>query len=168
MNEQLNALKPLLKKGEYDKAAELLKAYRAKFPEDWDGRLMEGIIARLRGDDETFHRIHDEAQAVINNRGAASAQIQASPLWGKYHSSWKKAMERIVIALALAGAVGAVGGSGLFMLNRSVRARVMWIMDCITYGKKSADDKYRQRTNPPIIDSLYDGPDYPDYNGPLE
>ena len=161
MNEQLNALKPLLKKGEYDKAAELLKAYRAKFPEDWDGRLMEGIIARLKGDDETFHRIHDEAQAVIDDRRAASAQIQASPLWGKYHSSWKKAMARIVIALALAGIVG---GGGLFMLNRSVRARVIWIMDVISYGKTQADASYRIRTDPPPNDlydaPLYDGPEY--------
>ena len=161
MNEQLNALKPLLREGEYDEAEKLLKAYRSDFPDDCDGWLMEGIIARLKGDDETFHRIHDEAQAAIDGHGAEAARIQASPLWCKYHSSWKKATKRIAIALALAGAVGAVGGGGLCVLNRSVRTRVMWVLDCITHGKTNADDLYRMRTT----HTLYDGPEY---NEPLE
>ena len=88
MNEKLEALKPLLKSGEYEKAAEALKEYRTEFPDDWDGKLMEGIIAQLQGDEETFRRIHDEAQAVIDGHGKEARQIKASSLWKKYSSTF--------------------------------------------------------------------------------
>lgn len=99
MHEKLESLKPLLKAGEYEKAAAALKEYQTEFPDDWNGKLMEGIIAQLRGDEETFRRIHDEAQTIIDGRGKDAARILASPLWEKYHSSWKK----IVKVLAILG-----------------------------------------------------------------
>ena len=85
MHDKLKSLKPLLKAGEYEKASDILKEYRTDFPDDWDGKLMEGIIAQLRGDEETFCRIHDEAQAIIDGRGKEAAFIQKSPLW---HMQW--------------------------------------------------------------------------------
>ena len=97
MHERLEALKPLLKTGEYDRAAEALKAYRSEFPDDWDGKLIEGLIAKLRGDDQTFRRIHDEAQAVIDGRGKDAVRIMASPLWEKYEPSWKKIVKVVAI-----------------------------------------------------------------------
>ena len=139
MHERLKALKPLLKAGDYDKAEEALTAYREEFPDDWDGRLMEGIVAQLKGDEATFRRIHDEAQAVIDRHGKDGAQIQTSPLWKKYHSSWKKIATVAVIGILVAGAGGA-----LMMLNKDVVNRIQWVLDVLRYGKKN----------------LYDGPPY--------
>ena len=152
MNEQLNALKPLLKDGEYDKATELLKAYRTEFPDDWDGKLMEGILARLKGDDETFRRIHDEAQAVIDGRGEVAARIQSSPLWKKYHTSWKKVMGTLVIAFAVAG----VAGATLCVLNRSIVARVIWVLDIIKCGRTQVNVKFPSHPRPDTFDDRTD------------
>jgi hypothetical protein len=83
MHEKLITLKSLPKAGDYDKASEALKAYRTEFPDDWNGKLMEGISAQLRGEEENFHRIYDETQAVIDQHVMDSVQIQTSPLWEK-------------------------------------------------------------------------------------
>ena len=83
MHKKLIALKPLLKACDYKKATEALKEHRAEFPDDWDGKLMESIIAQLRGEEENFHRIYDETQAVIDQHVMDSVQIQTSPLWEK-------------------------------------------------------------------------------------
>ena len=87
MHDQLKTLKPLLKAGEYEKATDILKEYRAEFPDDWDGKLMAGFIAQLRGDEKTFRRIHDEAQDFIRK----AAAIQSSSLWEKYRRLIQKA-----------------------------------------------------------------------------
>ena len=106
MNEKLEALKPLLKAGEYEKAAEALKEYRTEFPDDWDGKLMEGIIAQLQGDEETFKRILDEAQITLDVHGKDAKKIKASPLWRKYHSSWKEIVKvTVIIGLAVVTAL---------------------------------------------------------------
>jgi hypothetical protein len=84
MHEKLESIKPLLKAGEYEKAAVALKEYRAEFPDDWDGKLMEGLIAKLQGDEDTFRRVHNEAQNVIGKHGEESRRIKASPMWEKY------------------------------------------------------------------------------------
>lgn len=148
MHEKLEALKPLMKDREYEKASEALKAYRAEFPYDWEGKLMEGIIAQLQGDEETFRRIHDEAQAVIDGHGEEVDQIKTSPLWDKYHSSWKKVANVAIIGLAIAGAIGV---SAYF--NPAIAYRVKWAWTVLTQGPGRAlyDD--------PTI-SLYDGPVY--------
>lgn len=80
MHEKLEALMPLLEEGEYDKAAEALRAYRKEFPDDWDGRLMEGIIAKLHGEENLFKLIFVNAKKIVRT----AIQIQASPMWEQY------------------------------------------------------------------------------------
>ena len=124
MHERLEALKPLLKAGNYDKAAAALKSYREEFPDDWNGKLIEGIVAKLRGDEETFHSIHDEAQAIIYIHGKDAAQIKASPLWKKYHSTWKKVTTVVVIGILTASAIG----NGIIIYNH-ITSRIKWIAE---------------------------------------
>ena len=159
MHERLKALKPLLKAGDYDKAEEALTAYREEFPDDWDGRLMEGIVAQLKGDEATFRRIHDEAQAVIDRHGKDGAQIQASPLWKKYHKAWGCITEAVVICLVVA----VTGTAGLALFNRPVNQRLRWAWKVITVGKQEAD-KWLLNYSVPTM-ALYDGPD--DFDGSL-
>ena len=161
MHKKLESLKPLLKSGDYEKASEALKAYRSEFPDDWDGKLMEGIIAHLRGDEETFHRIHDEAQAVIDGHSEDSITIQNSPLWEKYHSSWKKVANVAVVGLAIAGAIAV---SAYF--NPAVAYHVKWAWTCITQGKDIANNLYNPRDlyGGPDFETLYDGPVYNEKN----
>lgn len=142
MHEKLESIKPLLKAGEYEKAAEALKEYRKEFPDDWDGKLMEGVIAKLQGDEETFRRIHDEAQAVIDGHGKDAPQIKASPLWKKYHSTWKKVVTVAIIGVLAAGAVG-----GAIHISNQISDRIKWVHEMITVGPSR---------------SLYDGPSRPE------
>lgn len=90
MHDRLGSLKQLLQSGDYNKAMEALKAYRKEFPDYWDGKLMEGLVAQLRGDEMTFRRIHNEYRAIIDKHDEQAVKIQASPLWKTYHSLWKK------------------------------------------------------------------------------
>lgn len=110
MHERLESLKPLLKSGEYEQAAKALKEYRTEFPDDWDGKLMEGIIAQLKGDEETFKRIHDEAQTIIVSHGMEAACIVSSPLWKKYQKNVKRlsAFDYIVFWAILAVMAGGI------------------------------------------------------------
>lgn len=128
MHAKLQSIKPSLKSGDYEKAAEALKAYRTEFPDDWDGKLMEGIIPQLRGDEASFRRIHDEAQIIIDKHNEQTVKIQASPLWKKYHSSWEKVLTMMVIGIL---AVGAVGGA-FILPNNVISARLKWIAEAIT------------------------------------
>ena len=159
MHERLEALKPLLKAGEYEKASEALKRYCEELPDDWDGRLMEGIVAHLRGDEKTFHRIHGEAQAVIDARGKEAVKIKTSPLWKKYHSSWKKVAKAAVIGFLVAGTVGV---PTLLLLNRRVWGRVHWIIDVVINGRPSVDPLYKyggpKYIPKEIIDPKHDEP----------
>lgn len=148
MHEKLEALKPLLKAGEYEKAAEALKTYQEEFPDDWDGKLMEGLIAQLRGDEKTFRRIHDEAQAAIAKNDDQAAQIQTSPLWKKYHKAWGCITEAVIICLVMA----VTGTAGLAFLNRSVNLRVRWVWKVIQYGQSEANKWLEQETQ-----DLYEG-----------
>ena len=154
MHERLEALKPLLKAGDYDKAAEALKSYREEFPDDWDGKLMEGIVAKLRGDEETFHRIHDEVQAVIDGHGNDAAQIKASSLWKKYHKTWDNLMKTVIIWLVMAG----VTVTDAALLNRAVNNRIRWAWKIIKVGKPAADAWLKEQNHPEPID-LYDAPE---------
>ena len=162
MHERLEALKPLLKAGDYDKAAEALKSYREEFPDDWDGKLMEGIVAKLRSDEETFHRIHDEAQAVIDGHGQNAAQIKASPLWKKYHSTWEKIAKVAVTGLKISAIGGLVAaGAGTAMLNRNVNLRLKWMFDVIRDGLPEANRRLEHTRK--FYDDLpykYDAPLY--------
>ena len=155
MHEKLESIKPLLKAGEYKKAVDALKEYQTEFPDDWDGKLMEGIIAKLRGDEETFRRIHDEALAIMDKHGAEGRRIKASSLWGKYRSAWEKVAKMTVIGLV---AVGVAGGT-LSYLSSSFRNRVKWCIDVIMFGIDAANSKN-------IIRTLYDGPSRELYDGP--
>ena len=118
MHKRLESLKPLLKAGEYKKADEALKEYRKEFPDDWDGKLMAGIIAQLKGDEETFRRIHDEAQSVIDNHGKDTASIKASPLWRKYRTTWERVVTAAVVGIVVGGAVLA----SAVMISKAIRA----------------------------------------------
>ena len=89
MHEKLEALMPLLEKGEYDKAAEALIAYRKDFPHDWDGRLMEGIIAKLHGEENLFKLIFANAQKIVRT----AIQIQSSPMWEEYVALFYKSLD---------------------------------------------------------------------------
>lgn len=131
MNKRLNDIKSLLKSSDYDKAAEALKSYRKEYPDDWDGKLMEGIIAQLRDDEASFRRIHVEVQAIIDKHDEQATQIKASPLWKRGHASWKKIAQTAVIGLAIAGAIA--GAS--MMLNKDMVSRIKWAWDVICYGK---------------------------------
>ena len=117
MHERLEALKPLQKVGDHDKAAEALKSYSDEFPDDWDGKLMEGVFAQLKGDEETFKRIHDEAQSVIDNHGKDAASIKASPLWQKYRTVWERIATAAVIGIVLVAAV--LSSSG--MISKAIK-----------------------------------------------
>ena len=152
MNEKLESLKPLLKSGDYEKAADILKEYRAEFPNDWDGKLMEGIIAQLRGDEETFRRIHDEAQAVMDGHGLTGEHIKASPLWKKYHSSWKKVATVAVIGLVAGG--GLAGGA--YYLN----ARLREAMQTVVSAFQGNSMPRRKSKDPKDQLDLYGGPQF--------
>lgn len=161
MHEKLGSLKLLLKAGEYEKAAAALKEYQTEFPDDWNGKLMEGIVAKLQGDEETFRRIHDEAQTIIEAHGKDAVQIKTSPLWEKYHSTWQKITKVAVIGLKISAigglvATGIVGGAG--MLNRN---RLRWMSDVILYGPAEAHRRLVERTM-----DLYDAPI--EIDGPIE
>lgn len=148
MHEKLEALKPLLKAGEYEKAAEALKTYREEFPDNWDGKLMEGLIAQLRGDEKTFRRIHDEAQAAIAKNDDQAAQIQTSPLWKKYHKAWGCITEAVIICLVTA----VLAGTSAFFLLRTVRMRVQWVWDVILYGQPRPTPEWPSRPiRPPYM-----------------
>ena len=158
MHERLEALKPLLKAGDYDKAAEALKSYREEFPDDWDGKLMEGIVAKLLGDEETFHRIHDEAQAIIYIHNEEAAKIKASPLWRKYHKAWANIAETIIVCLVMAG----VTGTAAALLNRTVNNRIQWAWKIIEVGKPAADAWLKEQNHSEpidISDNFYDAPE---------
>ena len=142
MHEKLEALKPLLKAGEYAKAEEALKAYRDEFPDDWDGKLMEGLVAQLRGDEKTFRRIHDEAQIAIAKHDDQAAQIHASPLWKKYHKAWGCIAEAVIICLVMA----VTGTAGLACIYRPVNLRVRWVWKVIQYGQPAANAWLEQET----------------------
>ncbi len=129
MHEKLESINPLLKAGEYKKAVDALKEYQTEFPDDWDGKLMEGIIAKLQGNEETFHRIHDEAKTVIEADGKAASQIKASPLWKKYHSAWKK-----VATVAIIMIVATMTAVGIAHISSHLSARIKWISEIIVYG----------------------------------
>ena len=64
MHERLEALKPLLKAGEFEKASEALKAYLAEFPDDHDGKLIEKLLSQLKEDKRTDKQINHEMQTV--------------------------------------------------------------------------------------------------------
>ena len=127
MHEKLEALKPLLKAGDYAKAEEALKAYRDEFPDDWDGKLMEGLVAQLRGDKKTFRRIHDKTQIAIAKYDA--------PLWKNYHKAWGCIATTVIICLVMA----VTGTAGLACISRPARLRVQWVWKVIQYGQSEAN-----------------------------
>ncbi len=59
----------------------------------------------MRGDEKSFCRIHDEAQAVINGPGKDAANIKASPLWRKYRTTWERVTPDAVVGDSRGGAV---------------------------------------------------------------
>ena len=131
----MNDIKSLLKSDDCDKTTEALKTYREEFPDDWNGKPMEGIISQLRGDDASFRRIHDEAQAITDKHDEQAIKIQASLLWKKYHSSWKKVVTVAVIGILAAGAVG----GAFLLLDNIISARLKWTAETLTSVPRAYD-----------------------------
>ena len=85
MYDNIESIKPLLDAGELKKAANALKIYRTKFPDDWDGELMRCIIAWKMDDQNTFNYIHDKINTVLNSNNTSEAdRIKTSGLWNEY------------------------------------------------------------------------------------
>ena len=146
MHERLNILMPLLKTGEFQKASEALEQYCMEFPEDWDGKLFEGVIAQLQGDDKTFRSIHNDIQSIIDNNSKDAIQIKSSPLWEKYYASQKKNTKMMNIVNGIVNIIIRMTIFGIFLivlislLNNTLWFftinRVIWTYEFLIHGKE--------------------------------
>lgn len=96
----LEEIKKLMAKGETAQADEALKELLVTEPTNLQAKMLYGTCLQLRGDQESFRRIHEELMPKM----AAVSNEKTLGMWCKYHTLW---MKLIVGGLVLAGAVGA-------------------------------------------------------------
>ncbi len=95
----LEEIKQMMAVGETAQADEALKELLVAEPNNLQAKMLYGTCLQLRGDQESFRRIHEELMPKM----AAVSNEKTLGMWCKYHTLW---MKLIVGGLVLAGAVG--------------------------------------------------------------